>query len=75
MKQKRKPLGDALSSISAFVLLFGAAFLLVSLLFVTAWDWSIVPLFHAPFAPFTAGMGMALVLSLVVGLYELVRER
>jgi hypothetical protein len=75
MKQLRKPLTDALSSISVVLLTFAAVFLFVSLLFVTVWDWSIVPLFHAPPAPFTAGMGASLVLAALVGVFELVKER
>ena len=75
MKKIHKAYRDALASVSAVLVAVVAAFLLVSLLFVAAWDWSIVPLFHAPFAPFTAGMGASLVVLLLVGFIELVRER
>jgi hypothetical protein len=51
------------------------AFLVVSTALVLSWDWVAVPMFGAPFAPFQAGMGITLLISLVVGVAEVMKDR
>lgn len=59
----------------AVVVAYLVSFLAASSLFVVSWDWTAVPMFNAPAAPFTAGMGITLLISLVVGVAEVMKER
>jgi hypothetical protein len=71
LKQYRE-LFNTVASIGFLVIL---AYLLVSTALVLSWDWTAVPMFGAPFAPFQAGLGVTLVFGIVIGLIELLRDR
>ena len=78
MKEKKLQFKDFQGLIliaGAVVLLYLASFLVASSLFVVSWDWTAVPMFGAPAAPFTAGMGITLLISIVVGVVEALKDR
>ena len=74
-KLKFKDYQELILVVAAVVVAYIASFLVASSLFVVSWDWTAVPMFGAPVAPFTAGMGVTLLISLIVGVVEVMRER
>jgi hypothetical protein len=42
---------------------------------VLDWDLIAVPLFHATAAPFTSGLGLSILVTVVVGVLEVLRDR
>ncbi len=74
-KLKFKDYQELILLVAAVVVIYLVSFLVASSLFVVSWDWTAVPMFGAPAAPFTAGMGVTLLISLVVGVAEVMKER
>lgn len=66
---------EVVQLIGLYLLILLVGFLASSLVFVASWDWSAVPMFHAPAAPYTAGMGLSLLIAVVVTIIEVFRNR
>ena len=75
MNQILKSYRDLFLAACAVFVVYAIGFLLFSLLFVGVWDWTAEPLFRAPAAPYTAGMGFTIVLSVLLGIIEALKER
>lgn len=74
-KLKFKDFQELILLVGAVVVIYVLSFLVASSLFVVSWDWTAVPMFGAPPAPFTAGMGMTLLVSLFAGVREALKDR
>jgi hypothetical protein len=56
------------------VLLYQANFLVTSSLFVVSWGWTAAPMFHVSAAPFTAGLEVTLLIFVIVGVVEPLKD-
>jgi hypothetical protein len=75
---KRKKLTidtEVLILVATYILLIVGSFFLGAGILVLGWDWTAAAMFHAPAAPYTAGMGIMLVLSTVFGGRQVTKDR
>jgi hypothetical protein len=66
---------EILATIAVYIIVTVFTFFMGSAILVLVWDWTATAMFHAPSAPYTAGMGITLLLSMVEVAKQIKKDR